>query len=205
MALTPLAVDLEATSLSRFVTDARQLGLDVPKSVDDELKLHRRLTNDPLGTHQALARAQSALHAAPIDKVDAALDVLAEATVQAGAAQALGETVRQIAVARLRHVVYDQLDGWEKQAVEAANGVVEAHKLNAVAADLPDLVALVSPVDLSHTQSRAVQRFREAADLLHPLWRLFTKISIENGHDVGPGGADGLSTNLSLACRLGNP
>jgi hypothetical protein len=195
----------EITSLTALVREAARLDIDVPESVTDELDLHNRLTKDALGTQRELQTAHAALQAAPIDKIDAALDALTDASLRSLAAQALTETLNGVALSRLRSVVYHQLTSWEGQAVDRFNKVVEAHKLNEVAGMLPDLVSVVSPIDLSHSQSQAVQIWRDAVEHLRTLFGFYTRIATINGHEVGPGGADGLSTNLSLACRLGDP
>jgi hypothetical protein len=205
MSFNPLAVDQQSTLLSRLVTDVRRLGIDIPKSVDEELSLYRKLSNDPFGVAQALQAAQSALHAAPADKVDTALKSLADATVLAGSAQALTDTVKQIAMQRLQHAVLSQLGAWERQAVDLFNATVDSYELNRWAPDLPDLATLVSPLDLSPQQNNSLQHWRDAAGPLGAIWTVYTRIVQINGDEVGPGGADGQSTNLLLACRLGDP
>jgi hypothetical protein len=205
MSYTPLGLDQEATNLTNLIRDARAFGLDVPKSVSDEQALYRRLAGDPLDSQRALVEAQTALAAAPVNKIDAALRGLADATVLAGAAQTVNDSVKHIALQRLRNAVYDQLRGWEAETVAKFNLVVKDYRLNDVAGDLPNLAELVSPIDLSRTQNHALQQWRDAADQLHPLWSLYTKVAHIEGHEVGPSGADDLSTNLSLAARLGQP
>jgi hypothetical protein len=198
----------EITSLTALVREAARLDISVPKSVSDELKLHDRLTkHDPLKTRHELQQAHAALQAAPVNKVDASLEKLTEASLRMLTAQALTDTVSQVALIRLRSAVYAELDAWESEAVKLFNACTDAYKLNdvEVAGNLPDLVSVVSPIDLSHSQSHAVQVFREAVEHLHPLFSFYTRIATINGHEVGPGGADGLSTNLSLATRLGDP
>jgi hypothetical protein len=154
---------------------------------------------------QKLVAAQSALHSAPPGQLDAALEELADATVLAGSAQALTETAAHIAMTRLQHAVYDQRDGWEREAVELFNSAVSEFQLNEVAADLPQLESLVSPLDLNRAQSHALHQWSEAAGPLRTVWSFYQKLAQLGGDDVGPGGADELSTNLTLAARLGSP
>lgn len=196
----------EITSLTNLVREAARLDITAPEDVTDELELHGRLTKqDPLKTQRELQQAHAALQAAPVSKIDAALDALTEASVRTLAAQALTETVGQIALVRLRNAVYDQLPTWEVEAVKIFNAAVEAHKLNEVAADLPDLTQVASPIDLTAPQNRAVGVWRDGVAELHPIWGFYRRIAQINGDEVGPGGADGVGTNLLLACRLGDP
>jgi hypothetical protein len=195
----------EATELKALVRGAMQLDISVAGSVSDELALYDRLTRDPLGAQRDLQAAHAALGAAEVDKIDGVLDKLAEASLRTFAAQGLGESIHQIALGRLRAAVYTEMDNWEISAVEIFNQKVADHKLNEAGPTLPDLLAILSPIDLSHSQSQAVQTWRNAADALHEIFSFYARIATLNGHDVGPGGADELSTNLSMACRLGDP
>jgi hypothetical protein len=198
-------VNEDAARLTNLVADARSLGLTVPAAVSDELALFRRLTADPRGTQSALTQAQTALTAAPIAKVDSALEALTDAALASYAAQALGETVKNIAVHRLHNAVFDQAPTWETETVDQFNQIVEDSQLNDVAGDLPDLTSLMSPVDMTRDQSRAVQRWVDAADLLNPLWSMYRRLAHFHGEDVGPDDVSGVATNLLLACRLGDP
>jgi len=195
----------EITSLTTLVREAATLEIPVPKLVTDELELHSRLTKDALGTQRELQAAHAALQSAPISKVDAALKALTDASLRTLAAQALTETLNGVALSRLRNSVYDQLASWEGQAVELFNAAVDRHGLNEVASDLPDLTQVVSPIDLTAPQARAVQVWRDGVGDLHPLWSFYSRIAQISGDSVGPENVDGLGVNLLLACRLGAP
>jgi hypothetical protein len=205
MAFNTLGTAQHAANLGSLVRTAAQFELHVPKSVQDELDLHRKLTNDPLKTGAAVQKAQEALSTAPVGDVGRALNDLSDAVIQAGAAQVLGGVVQNIATNRLQHAVYSHLNSFESEAVEKFNAAVEDHELNRFGPDLPDLAVLVSPLDLGRQQNRALDAWRNAAPQLNALWNFYIRVVQLVGHEPGPGGADELSTNLSLACRLGNP
>jgi hypothetical protein len=115
----------------------------------------------------------------------------------------LADEIRSIALSRLHNAVYDQVPSFEAEVVSRFNAVVDSHLLNEVGRDLPALENKLSPVDLTRAQAHAVATWSEAADLLRPLWLFYSKLAELNGDPVGPGGADDLSTNLTLAARLG--
>jgi hypothetical protein len=194
----------ESARLTNLVADAHTLGFDVPAAVSDEVALFRRLTSDH-GTQAALSQAQTALRTAPLDKVDGVLDALNDAALQIYAAQVLGETVKDIGLHRLHNAIFDHVPNWETATVEQFNQVVESHRLDELAGDLPDLTTLVSPVDMTRAQSHATQQWVDAVDLLNPLWSMYRRLAQFLGEDVGPEDPSGVATNLLLACRLGDP
>ena len=122
-----------------MVREAANLEIELATSVTDEIDLHDRLTKDALGTARELQQAHAALQSAPVSEVDAALKALTDASLRSMAASALTDTLSGVALSRLRNVVYDQLAGWEAQAVELFNTAVDRHGLSEVAPDLPDL------------------------------------------------------------------
>jgi hypothetical protein len=195
----------EIRSLTALVREAATLEIPVPESVTDELELHSRLTRDALGTQRELQAAHAALQSAPTSTVDAALKALTDASLRTLAAQALTDTLNGVALSRLRNAVFDQLPAFEAEAVSMFNAAVLRHSLNEAADDLPDLTQVVSPIDLSSPQARAVQVWRDGVAELHLLWAFYSRIAQISGDSVGPENVDGLGVNLLLACRLGSP
>jgi hypothetical protein len=195
----------EITQLTALVREAARLDLALPESVTDELDLHTRLTKDALGTQRELQQAHAAVQAAPAAEFDAALDKLTDASLRSIAASALTDTLHGVALSRLRGAVYDQLAGWEEQAVQLFNAAVDRHGLNEVAAQLPDLTQVVSPIDLSAPQAHAVQVWREGTAALHEIFAFYRRVVEVSGDSIGPEMSDGLGVNLSLSCRLGSP
>ena len=88
------------------------------------------------------------------------------------------------------------------------NSIVAENGLNEIAKHLPDFADRHNSgvLSLSRAQGDAVQRWRDAAEQIDPLWRVYVAIATLEGHDdTGRVTADTRSAGLRFACRLGNP
>jgi hypothetical protein len=199
----------ETVSLTGLVSVIRQLDIDIPLEVEQEVMLHKDLQRTQKQAQEALDAAKSALRTVAADKFDAAATEVVDASLRLFAVSSGADALIAEAVARrLQGRVYDAVSGWEAEIVDRFNEVVEDYRLNEVAADLPRFgdTGSYNVLSLGAAQGQAVEQWRTAASALHPLWSGFTRLAKLNGRDIGPtNGADSVADGLFTGCCLGDP
>ncbi|KKB97829.1 hypothetical protein [Mycolicibacter arupensis] len=193
----------------QLVRKVRALGIEVPKQVAAEAKLYQEVRREDDIANRAMQTAASRLTTVPLAEFDSAktefITTAATAYVTTnGASAALADAVGR----RLTSAVDRVIHQWENSVVELFNATVAEFDLNGVAGDLPDLSDKFNNgvFDLGRAQGEAVQRWRDAAERLHPLWQIVKALVVWNGEDDPEDvTADAPSTGLLTACRFGNP
>lgn len=192
------------TSLTATI---RQLGLVIPKAVEAEVETYRNLSRqEDVARHQLEAAKFRLTNAQPEDIEVATEQVLEKAARLAALATGADRVLVDVATTRLFNQVFDAVPVWEEDLVSRFNEVVDHYELNAVAGDLPDFSnpGSFNVLTLGTAQGRAIERWREAAIVLQPMWTAFHSLADFRDHLLGPIAAD-LSTNLLTACVLGDP
>jgi len=198
----------DENSTLQLIQSVRQLGIEIPKSVEDERSLYRETKQEAAAASAALQSASAKLSTVSVADFAAAKDELITASGRAFAIDnGLGDALLNVVGQRLIRAAYGALSDWEAEAVKIFNSIVREFRLNEVAGDLPDLADRnnSSVLRLGRTQGEAVQQWRDAAELLHPVWDVYSRIAQIEGHEMTGVTADNRSTGLMLACRLGNP
>lgn len=198
----------EENSALGLIRNVRALGIDVPEAVAAEAKLYNDTRQEESHAADELRDASANLSTVPLGEFDAAKAELVSASSRLFAIHnGLGDALLNVVGERLLKAVYHATDGWEAQAVARFNSVVDEFGLNECAGDLPNLGDKYSPgvLNIGRAQGDAVQRWRDAAEQLHPLWNVYTTIARLEGHEIGKVTADTRSAGLLLACRLGHP
>ncbi|MDQ2626960.1 MAG: hypothetical protein M3Y90_08155 [Actinomycetota bacterium] len=198
----------EENSALGLVRKVRDLGIAVPEAVNAEAKLYQDTRQEESRAGEALRDASAKLATVSLDEFDAAKQELVSASNRLFAVHnGLGDALLNVAGERLLKAVYSATADWEAEAVARFNSIVDEFGLNEVAGDLPNLADVHNSgvLSLGRAQGEAVERWRNAADRLHPLWSAYTTIARLEGHDIGRVTADSRSSGLVLACRLGHP
>lgn len=198
----------EGNALVTLVKGVTQLGIDVTEQVHAEARLHESLRSSRKTAETAHEEALYRLRTVPLDEFDSARQELVQASLSLFAvAQGVDRALLDASASRLQAVVFDSVAEWEIEVVDRFNEVVDRYELNDVAVHLPDFAdpGSFDVLSLTANQGRAVDAWRDAADELRPLWRLYTNMARFNGHTLGPASANDLSANLFTACVLGDP
>lgn len=198
----------EQNSAIQLIAKVRELGITVPKPVADEAKLYQDTRQEESRAGDALRDASANLARVPLAEFEAAKAELVLASGRLFAVtNGLGDALLTVAGERLLKAVYHATADWEAETVARFNSIVDEFGLNEVAGDLPDLTDVHNSgvLSLGRAQGEAVERWRNAAEQLHPLWNVYTTIARLEGHDIGKVTADTRSAGLLLACRLGHP
>lgn len=198
----------EQNAALQLIRKVRDIGIDVPKPVAAEATLYRNTQREESRAGEALRDASSKLATVALSEFDAAKAELVSASNRLFAVHSgLGDALLNVAGERLLRAVYHATPDWEAEAVARFNSIVDEFGLNEVAGDLPNLADVHNSgvLSLGRAQGEAVQRWRDAAERLHPLWIVYTTVARLEGHDIGRVTADTRSAGLVLACRLGHP
>lgn len=198
----------DENSTLQLIQSVRQLGIEIPKPVEDERALYRETKQEAAAASAALQSASAGLGTVSVADFAAAKDELITASGRAFAIDnGLGDALLNVVGQRLIRATYGALADWESEAVKLFNAIVSEYRLNEVAGDLPDLADQNNStvLRLGRAQGEAVQQWRDAAEKLYPVWDVYSRIAQIEGHEMTGVTADSRSTGLMLACRLGNP
>jgi|GEM_PF-4976749 len=198
----------EQNSALQLIRKVRELGIDVPEAVNSESKMYRDTQREESRAGEALRDASSKLATVALSEFDAAKAELVSASNRLFAVHnGLGDALLNVAGERLLKAVYSATADWEAEAVARFNSIVDEFGLNEVAGDLPNLGDKYGPgvLSMGRAQGEAVERWRNAAEQLRPLWGIYVRIAVLEGHEIGKVTADTRSAGLVLACRLGHP
>ncbi|WP_078315218.1 hypothetical protein [Mycobacterium sp. D16Q16] len=188
-----------------LVRDLRSHGITISDSVEDELKLYKSVLESSRDSESTFQHAQSELGRCSASKWDSSLKAFNKAAFEMFTTKTNEQNLIKIAAQRLYFAVSDATDDWESEIVDHYNAVVDEHRLNEVAQDLPDFTGQTSVLTLTETQGKAVDLWRNASVALSSWWGLYSRLATLQGHEVGPMGVDGQGTNLFTACVFGDP
>jgi hypothetical protein len=131
---------------------------------------------------------------------------LVKATAELQAAQAANAVVQETAESNLMDAINAKVYSYDEQLMEMFNGVVEEHRINAMAHALPDFTAdgmVLNMLGLNATQAAAVLAWKAAAEKLQPIWAGYVRLAAYHGYELGPVGMDSLWVNRLTAVCLG--
>ena len=191
-----------------LVKSIRQLGIDIPNPVDDEVAIYNDIVKARQSAQVDCDNAKYRLRTVDADEFNNAREEFVTASLNLWATtQGADDVLIEAAVTRLGNAIYDATSDWEATVVERFNAAVEEHTLNEVARDLPDFgdPKSFNVLSLGRAQAGAIQSWRAAADELQPLWAAYRRLAKFHGHLLGPVESTDVSTNLFTACVLGDP
>lgn len=200
-------VDHQGNGALHIVSRIREIGIEIPKTVQDEVRLAKSYSESQKATSGAMSLAKRELVTVPASGFDKAKDDLVSLAITAFS---LSNGIDKVLVEACSHRVWlavtDALPEWETEVVERFNEVVDRYELNRVSADLPNLDLLGFKVmTMTRAQANAIEKWRDASQELQPLWQVYSKMASLIDNPVGPLTSDNLAINMFTACVLGDP
>jgi hypothetical protein len=202
-----IQVNQEGQAAASLVSTIRQLNIEVPEAVTAALNSYRGSMKVREHAQREYDSAFSDLQFVELDKMDGARQRVVDAWVRLSATTEVETAFTNAAGRRLNHQVFDITPEWESAVVERFNETVDYYELNRVSGDLPNFndPRSFNVLSLTKQQGHAADRWREAADHLHPLWSAYRRLAGMRDHEIGPVSANDRSINLFTACVLGDP
>jgi len=192
--------------IKKLVGNLKALGIEIPKTLSEELELSKKIKDDGFTREAARNKARTALETAHDQKSflkarDEYSALLASETASndPGFQSMIGGIIDH----RVSNAMFDANYGFQVALASQFNTVVDDFGLNQSVGSLPDFQNdMFRLVDMSPVQASTLNTWKQAVEQLHPIWSAFKSLADLNGVDLGS--SQDIGPNIDMAYVLGD-